>query len=147
MTTRLKETGETLVDRFGRTVNYVRISVTDRCDFRCVYCMSEKMEFVPRARLLTLEELTQIALAFTELGVEKIRITGGEPLIRRNIIKLFRDIGRLPGLQELVTTTNGSQLTKMAGDLREAGVKRINISLDSLDAEKFRRITRVGELD
>jgi cyclic pyranopterin phosphate synthase len=147
MTTRLKEGSERLVDRFGRTVNYVRISVTDRCDFRCVYCMSEQMEFVPRARLLTLEELTQIAQAFTELGVEKIRITGGEPLIRRNIIKLFRDIGRLPGLQELVTTTNGSQLTKMAADLREAGVKRINISLDSLDAEKFRRITRVGELD
>lgn len=147
MTIKLKETSETLVDRFGRTVNYIRISVTDRCDFRCVYCMSEKMEFVPRARLLTLEELTQIAQAFTELGVEKIRITGGEPLIRRNIIKLFRDIGRLPGLQELVTTTNGSQLTKMAADLREAGVRRINISLDSLDAEKFRRITRVGELD
>jgi cyclic pyranopterin phosphate synthase len=147
MTTRLKEGSERLVDRFGRTVNYVRISVTDRCDFRCVYCMSEQMEFVPRARLLTLEELTQIAQAFTELGVEKIRITGGEPLIRRNIIKLFRDIGRLTGLQELVTTTNGSQLTKMAADLREAGVKRINISLDSLDAEKFRRITRVGELD
>ena len=147
MTTKLNETGETLVDRFGRTVNYVRISVTDRCDFRCVYCMSEQMEFVPRARLLTLEELAQIAQAFTEMGVGKIRITGGEPLIRRNIIKLFRDIGRLPGLQELVTTTNGSQLTKMAADLREAGVRRINISLDSLDAEKFRRITRVGEID
>jgi GTP 3',8-cyclase len=136
-----------LIDRFGRTVNYVRISVTDRCDFRCVYCMAEDMEFVPRAQLLTLEELAFIAQAFTELGVSKIRITGGEPLIRRNIIKLFRDIGQLNGLKELVTTTNASQLKKLAGELQEAGVKRINISLDSLDAEKFRRITRVGDLN
>jgi len=138
---------EKLVDRFGRTVNYVRISVTDRCDFRCVYCMSEDMEFVPRNRLLTLEELATVARAFTELGVEKIRITGGEPLIRRNVIKLFRDIGALPGLREMVLTSNGSQLPKMAQDLKDAGVKRINISLDSLDAEKFRCITRVGDLD
>ena len=135
-----------LVDRFGRIVNYVRISVTDRCDFRCVYCMAEDMEFVPRAQLLTLEELATIARAFTELGVGKIRITGGEPLIRRNITKLFRDIGQLPGLKELVTTTNGSQLVKLAPELKAAGVKRINISLDSLDPEKFRRITRVGDL-
>ncbi len=138
---------ESLVDRFGRTVNYVRISVTDRCDFRCVYCMSETMQFVPREHLLTLEELSQVARAFTELGVEKIRITGGEPLIRRNIIKLFRDIGALPDLRELVTTTNGSQLPKLAQELKAAGVSRINISLDSLDPEKFRRITRVGNLN
>ena len=136
-----------LIDRFGRRVNYVRISVTDRCDFRCVYCMSEEMHFVPRAQLLTLEEISFIARAFTELGVEKIRITGGEPLIRRNITKLFHDLGRLPGLHELVITTNGSQLTTLAGELKEAGVKRINISLDSLDEEKFRRITRVGDLN
>ena len=136
-----------LVDNFGRTVNYVRISVTDRCDFRCVYCMDEEMQFVPRAKLLSLEEIAVIARAFTELGVGKIRITGGEPLIRRNIIKLFRDLGRLEGLKELTLTTNGSQLPKLAGELKDAGVKRINISLDSLDPDKFRRLTRVGELD
>jgi len=138
---------EKLIDRFGRTVNYVRISVTDRCDFRCVYCMDEEMEFHPRAQLLTLEELALISRAFVELGVDKIRITGGEPLIRRNITKLFQDIGQLPGLRELVTTTNGSQLPKLAGQLKNAGFKRINISLDSLDAEKFKRITRTGELE
>ena len=137
---------DTLIDRFGRHVNYIRISVTDRCDFRCVYCMSEDMQFVPRAQLLTLEEIAYIAQAFTELGVTKIRITGGEPLIRRNIIKLFRDLGRLPGLRELVTTTNGSQLAKLAPELKKAGVKRINISLDSLNPGKFRQITRVGDL-
>ncbi|MFQ5660277.1 MAG: GTP 3',8-cyclase MoaA [Gammaproteobacteria bacterium] len=142
-----KNLPEKLVDRFGRTVNYLRISVTDRCDFRCVYCMEEEMTFVPRTQLLTLEELATIARAFTELGVTKIRITGGEPLIRRNIIKLYEDIGRLPGLKELVTTTNGSQLPKLAKKLKQAGVKRINISLDSLDPARFRRITRVGELD
>ncbi len=136
-----------LVDNFNRVVNYVRISVTDRCDFRCVYCMDDDMQFVPRAQLLTLEEIARIAKAFTELGVTKIRITGGEPLVRRNIIKLFEDIGALPGLKELVTTTNGSQLSRLAIPLKNAGVKRINISLDSLDADKFRRITRVGELD
>ncbi len=141
------EIKETLVDNFGRTVDYLRISVTDRCDFRCVYCMEEEMEFVPRAQLLTLEEISTIARAFTELGVSKIRITGGEPLVRRNVIKLFEDIGKLPGLKEMVTTTNGSQLRKLAPQLKAAGLKRINISLDSLDAEKFRRITRVGELD
>ena len=138
---------ETLVDNFGRTVDYLRISVTDRCDFRCVYCMEEEMEFVPRAQLLTLEEISIIARAFTELGVSKIRITGGEPLVRRNVLKLFEDIGRLPGIRELVTTTNGSQLRKLSTGLKNAGVKRINVSLDSLDSEKFKRITRVGELD
>jgi cyclic pyranopterin phosphate synthase len=136
-----------LIDRFGRRVNYVRISVTDRCDFRCIYCMCEEMSFVPRAQLLTLEEIATIARTFTELGVEKIRITGGEPLIRRNVASLFYSIGSLPGLQELVTTTNGSQLPLLAKDLKAAGVKRINISLDTLDPEKFRRITRFGDLD
>jgi GTP 3',8-cyclase len=138
---------EQLIDKFGRIIDYLRISVTDRCDFRCVYCMEEKMEFVPRAQLLTLEEISTIARAFTELGVSKIRITGGEPLVRRNILKLFEDLGQLPGLTNLVTTTNGSQLPKLASDLKQAGLKRINISLDSLDAEKFRRITRVGDLN
>lgn len=136
-----------LVDRFGRTVDYVRISVTDRCDFRCVYCMDEEMEFLPRARILTLEELAQVGRAFVELGVRKIRLTGGEPLVRNNVLKLIRDLGALPGLDELVMTTNGSQLPRMARDIRAAGVRRINISLDSLDPERFRRLTRVGELD
>ena len=138
---------EVLIDKFNRVVDYVRLSVTDRCDFRCVYCMDDEMQFVPRAQLLTLEEISKIAQAFTELGVKRIRITGGEPLIRRNVIQLFEDIGQLPGLDELVLTTNGSQLTKLAQPLKDAGVKRINISLDSLDAEKFKQITRVGELD
>jgi cyclic pyranopterin phosphate synthase len=136
-----------LMDRFGRRVTYVRISVTDRCDFRCVYCMSEDMTFLPRAQILTLEELADVGLAFTELGVRKIRITGGEPLVRNNILWLFEKLGRLPGLKELVLTTNGSQLERLAPALKEAGVKRINISLDSLWPERFRRITRVGDLD
>jgi len=135
-----------LIDRYGRTVNYVRISVTDRCDFRCVYCMAEEMAFLPRAQVLTLEELAFIGRAFVELGVQKIRITGGEPLVRRNVIRLFRDLGALP-LRELVLTTNGSQLPRMAQELKNAGVRRVNISLDSLRADRFRRITRVGELD
>jgi len=135
-----------LIDRFGRRVSYVRVSVTDRCDFRCVYCMSEDMSFLPRAQILTLEEHLGIARAFTELGVDKIRITGGEPLVRRNVLWLLREMGRLPGLRELVITTNGSQLERYAGELREAGVRRLNISLDSLNPERFRRITRVGEL-
>ena len=146
MTDQMKPS-EKLVDRFGRTVNYVRISVTDRCDFRCVYCMDEEMKFLPRAQLLTLEELATISRAFIELGVDKIRITGGEPLIRKNVIKLFQDVGQLPGLRELVITTNGSQLPKLAQQLKDAGVKRINISLDSLNAEKFKRITRTGKLE
>ncbi|MEX2479504.1 MAG: GTP 3',8-cyclase MoaA [Gammaproteobacteria bacterium] len=136
-----------LIDRFGRVVSYVRISVTDRCDFRCVYCMDEDMEFLPRARILTLEELAQVGRAFVDLGVRKLRITGGEPLVRNNVIKLFEDFGRLSGLDELVLTTNGSQLEKMSKALRAAGVRRINISLDSLDPERFRRLTRVGDLE
>lgn len=136
-----------LIDRFGRTVNYVRISVTDRCDFRCVYCMSEDMQFVPRARILTLEEIAFIARAFTELGVGKIRITGGEPLVRRNVLHLFEEIGALPHLRELVLTTNGSQLPRYARALVAAGVRRVNVSLDSLKPDRFRRITRFGELE
>jgi cyclic pyranopterin phosphate synthase len=136
-----------LIDRFGRHVNYVRISVTDRCDFRCVYCMSEDMTFLPRARILTLEELAELGRAFSELGVRKIRLTGGEPLVRRNVLWLFRRLGRLPGLKELALTTNASQLERYALMLKDAGVARLNISLDSLRPDRFRRITRVGELD
>jgi cyclic pyranopterin phosphate synthase len=138
-----------LVDRFGRQVNYVRLSVTDRCDFRCLYCMSERMTFLPRARILTLEELAELGRAFVELGARKIRITGGEPLVRKNVLWLLQELGRLHdlGLAELVLTTNGSQLERIATALKDVGVARINISLDSLDPERFRRITRVGELD
>ena len=138
-----------LVDGFGRQVNYARFSVTDRCDFRCVYCMSERMTFLPRARVLTLEELATLGRAFVELGVRKIRITGGEPLVRRNVLWLFQELGRLRerGLAELVLTTNGSQLERLAADLKAAGVARLNMSLDSLKPERFRRITRTGELE
>lgn len=136
-----------LIDKFGRHIDYVRISVTDRCDFRCVYCMSEKMTFLPRKEVLSLEEIHQVAKAFTQLGVKRIRLTGGEPLIRSNVMSLIENIGALPGLEELLLTTNGSQLETMAPALREAGVTRINISLDSLDADRFKEMTRVGDLD
>lgn len=125
----------------------MRISVTDRCDFRCVYCMAEDMTFVPRKDVLSLEELHSVAQAFTELGVGKIRFTGGEPLIRNNVMSLFKKVGTLPGLKELVLTSNGSQLQKYASGLREAGVRRINISLDSLKADRFKSLTRIGDLD
>ncbi|MEJ2532838.1 MAG: GTP 3',8-cyclase MoaA [Halioglobus sp.] len=136
-----------LVDRFGRRVEYVRLSVTDRCDFRCVYCMAPEMTFVPKADVLTLEELHQVALAFTELGVRKIRLTGGEPLVRNNILSLVARLGRLPGLSELAITTNGSQLRRTAQELRACGVRRVNISLDSLHPRRFRQLTRYGTLD
>ena len=136
-----------LIDNFNRKVTYLRMSVTDRCDFRCVYCMTEKMRFLPRDQVLTLEELEFLGRAFVELGVSKIRITGGEPLVRNNILTLLQNLGKLSGLTELVITTNGSQLTKMAQQLRAAGVKRINISLDSLKAERFEAMTRVAKLD
>lgn len=139
-------TDNPLTDRYGRQINYLRISVTDRCDLRCVYCMSEDMQFVPRAQLLTLEEVSRIGRVFTELGVHKIRITGGEPLTRRNVIEVFRQLGRLDQLEDLTLTTNGSQLDRFAGELRRAGVRRINISLDTLREERFRRITRTGNL-
>jgi cyclic pyranopterin phosphate synthase len=136
-----------LIDKFGRQVTYVRISVTDRCDFRCVYCMSEEMEFLPREQVLTLEEIATLSRAFVEMGVTKIRITGGEPLVRKDVVGLMAEIAQLDGLEELVITTNGSQLVKLAEPLKKAGVKRINISLDSLDADKFKKVTRVGDLD
>ena len=141
---------KSLVDPFGRTVDYIRVSVTDRCDFRCVYCMAEHMTFLPKAELLSLEELEQVCRSFMELGTRKIRLTGGEPLVRRNIMHLIRNLGnevKLGNLDELTITTNGSQLYKLSDELVDAGVKRVNISIDTLDHEKFRKITRWGDLD
>lgn len=137
-----------LVDRFGRAITYLRVSVTDRCDFRCVYCMSEHMSFLPRQELLTLEELDRICSAFVDRGVRKLRITGGEPLVRKNIIWLFRALSRhlqSGRLDELTLTTNGSQLKRYAGELKSAGVERINVSLDTLQPDRFRAITRWGD--
>jgi cyclic pyranopterin phosphate synthase len=136
-----------LVDRFGRHVEYVRLSITDRCDFRCVYCMAEDMTFVPKPEVLSLEEIFQVAQAFVELGVRKLRLTGGEPLVRNNALSLVRRLGRLPGLDQLALTTNGSQLQRLAAPLREAGVNSVNISLDSLQPRKFRNLTRHGNLE
>lgn len=135
-----------LIDRFGRTVDYLRISITDRCDFRCVYCMAEDMTFLPRAQILSLEEIYTLAATFVGMGVKKIRITGGEPLVRKGALDLLKQLGQLEGLEELVLTTNGSQLSTMAADLKAAGVKRINISLDTLNPLKFKAITRTGQL-
>ncbi|WP_461522056.1 GTP 3',8-cyclase MoaA [Porticoccus sp.] len=135
-----------LTDRFGRVINYLRLSVTDRCDFRCVYCMAEEMTFVPRQQLLTLEEMAFLGRAFVELGVSRIRLTGGEPLVRRNLMSLVRDLGNLDGLEELLLTTNGSRLDEVADELVAAGVNRINISLDSVQPRRFAEITRTGEL-
>jgi cyclic pyranopterin phosphate synthase len=135
-----------LIDKFGRHIDYVRLSVTDRCDFRCVYCMSEKMTFLPREQVLSLEEIYRVAQAFVKLGVKRLRLTGGEPLIRSNIMSLIENIGALPGLEELLITTNGSHLETLAQPLKKAGVTRINISLDSLDADMFRQMTRTGDL-
>lgn len=137
----------TLVDQFGRTVDYIRLSITDRCDFRCVYCMSEEMAFLPREEVLSLEECARLVKVFVSLGVSKVRITGGEPLVRKNALWLFEELGKLDGLKELVLTTNGSQLEKKATALKKAGVKRINISIDSLNAERFKKITRTGDLN
>jgi len=137
---------EQLIDKFGRVVDYVRLSVTDRCDFRCVYCMAEEMTFLPRERILSLEELQLVAQAFTELGVKKIRLTGGEPMIRRGFDQLVTGLGQLPGLEELVMTTNGSQLQSKAALLRSIGMKRINVSLDSLKPDRFKQITRTGDV-
>lgn len=137
----------TLIDKFGRRVDYVRLSVTDRCDFRCVYCMAEEMTFLPRKDVLTLEELGLIGRAFAGLGVKKIRLTGGEPLVRRNIMQLVKELGALDSLDELTLTSNGSQLQQFAEPLVSTGVKRINISLDSLQPDKFKRITRTGDLN
>lgn len=136
-----------LIDDFNRRIKYVRISVTDRCDFRCVYCMSEEMTFLPRDQVLSIEELTMVARAFTELGVDRIRLTGGEPLVRRNIGELVENVGRLDGLRDFTMTTNGAQLRRHAERLRRAGMTRLNISLDSLDPERFRQLTRIGSLE
>jgi cyclic pyranopterin phosphate synthase len=138
-----------MIDPFGRPISYLRVSVTDRCDFRCVYCMAEHQTFLPKADLLTLEELERLCGAFIAKGVERIRITGGEPLVRRDAMRLFEGLGaRLGsgGLKELTLTTNGSQLSRFAADLARAGVKRVNVSLDTLEPEKFREITRWGQL-
>jgi cyclic pyranopterin phosphate synthase len=138
-----------MTDPFGRAITYLRVSVTDRCDFRCVYCMAEDMTFLPKRDLLTLEELDRLCTAFVEKGVRKLRITGGEPLVRRNIVSLFQSLGRhlaSGALDELTLTTNGSQLERFAAPLKDVGVRRVNVSLDTLDREKFRRITRWGEL-
>ena len=138
-----------LVDPFKRKISYIRISVTDRCDFRCTYCMSEEMQFLPKKDLLSLEELERLSSVFIELGVKKIRITGGEPLVRKNILQLFNSIGKKigSGLEELTVTTNGSQLERYAKDLFKNGVKRINISLDTLDKNKFKLITKIGDFN
>ena len=138
-----------LVDPFGRRIAYVRVSVTDRCDFRCVYCMSEDMNFLPKRDVLTLEELERLCSAFVALGVRKIRVTGGEPLVRRNVMSLFHGLGRhlqSGALDEVTLTTNGSQLARFARDLADCGVKRINVSLDTLDPGKFRTVTRWGDI-
>jgi cyclic pyranopterin phosphate synthase len=138
-----------LVDPFGRAITYVRVSVTDRCDFRCAYCMAEDMNFLPKKDVLTLEELDRLCSAFIGLGTRKIRVTGGEPLVRRDIMKLFRSLSRhleSGALDELTLTTNGSQLSRYAAELKACGVERINVSLDTLDPEKFRRVTRWGDL-
>jgi len=142
-------TASPLIDRFGRRITYLRVSVTDRCDFRCVYCMAEAMTFLPRAELLTLEEIDRLAGAFIAKGVRKLRLTGGEPLVRRNITSLIRALSRHlgSGLDELTLTTNGSQLAIHANELAACGVSRINVSVDSLDPVKFRSITRRGNLD
>ena len=139
-----------MIDPFGRAISYLRVSVTDRCDFRCVYCMAENMTFLPKAEILSLEELDRVCSAFVGLGVKKLRLTGGEPLVRRNIMSLFRGLSRhlaTGALKELTLTTNGSQLGKYADELAGLGVKRINVSLDTLDAHKFKAITRWGDLD
>ncbi len=138
-----------MIDPFGRTVDYLRVSVTDRCDFRCVYCMSENMTFLPKKDLLTLEELDRLCSGFIEKGVRKLRLTGGEPLVRKNIMSLFRSLSRhltSGSLEELTLTTNGSQLAKYAEELVDCGVKRVNVSIDTLDRDKFAKITRWGQL-
>ena len=141
------ETDSLLIDRFGRQITYVRLSVTDRCDLRCVYCMSEDMTFVPREQLLTLEEMSRIGRIFVEMGVNKVRISGGEPLTRSNILQVFNSLGQLEDLKDLTITTNGTLLRRYAQPLKDAGVTRVNISLDTLDSERFTSITRIGKLE
>jgi cyclic pyranopterin phosphate synthase len=139
-----------MIDPFGRRVTYLRVSVTDRCDFRCVYCMAEDMTFLPKSEILTLEELDRACSAFVRMGVEKLRLTGGEPLVRRNVMSLFRSLGRhldTGALKELTLTTNGSQLARFADELAACGVRRVNVSLDTLDPATFRALTRWGRLE
>jgi len=139
-----------MTDSFGRSISYLRVSVTDRCDLRCFYCMSEDMTFLPKADLLSLEELDRLCSAFIAKGVRKLRLTGGEPLVRRNVMTLVRSLSRhleSGALNELTLTSNGSQLARFAGELRDCGVRRINVSLDTLDPQKFRAITRWGDLN
>ena len=136
----------TLLDKYGRRISYVRLSITDRCDFRCTYCMAEEMTFLPRKAVMSLEECLRVGSVFEGLGVTKLRITGGEPLVRKDAMWLIERLGALPGLETLVLTTNGSQLDRFAAPLMAAGVKRINISLDTLNPERFRKITRIGDL-
>ncbi len=136
-----------LTDQFNRQIDYIRLSITDRCDFRCTYCMAEDMTFLPRDEVMTLEECLRVVRVFAEMGVSKVRITGGEPLVRKNALWLFEQIGQLSQIRSLVTTTNGSQLAKYAGALKQAGVSRINVSLDSLRPYTFKQITRTGDLD
>ncbi|AYM81208.1 GTP 3',8-cyclase MoaA [Agrobacterium tumefaciens] len=146
----LTENSTPMVDPFGRAITYLRVSVTDRCDFRCTYCMSEHMTFLPKKDLLTLEELDRLCSVFIARGVRKLRLTGGEPLVRKNIMSLVRNLGRhvqTGALDELTLTTNGSQLAKFAAELADCGVRRINVSLDTLDRDKFRHITRWGDID
>src|ERR1041384_689330 len=138
-----------MIDPFGRTISYLRVSVTDRCDFRCTYCMAEDMAFLPKKDLLTLEELDRLCTVFIEKGVRKLRLTGGEPLVRKNVMHLVRELSRhlkSGALEELTLTTNGSQLARFAGELADAGVRRINVSLDTLDPAKFKAVTRWGDL-
>ena len=136
-----------LIDSFNRQVRYLRLSVTDRCNLRCTYCMAEDMTFLPKSRVLSLEEMATVGQAFVELGVEKIRLTGGEPLVRKGVIELAHNLSRLDGLRELVMTTNGVLLDQFAQPLKDAGVKRLNISIDSLKADRFKKLTRFGVVD
>ena len=143
----MTDNNASMIDPFGRMVEYLRVSVTDRCDFRCVYCMAEDMTFLPKKELLTLEELERLCTVFVEKGVRKLRLTGGEPLVRRGVMQLVQNLGKLldgGGLDELTLTTNGSQLAKHSDALIDAGVRRINVSIDTLAEEKFAAITRWG---
>ena len=144
-----KETPNILVDPFGRTVSYLRVSLTDRCDFRCVYCMAEHMTFLPKAEVLSLEEIEILCNAFIDLGTKKIRLTGGEPLVRKNVLTLIEKLGKKigSGLEELTITTNGSQLTRYSEQLFEYGIRRVNVSIDTLNPESFKKITRWGNLE
>ncbi len=136
-----------LIDAFGRQIDYLRLSLTDRCDFRCVYCMAEDMQFLPRAQVLSLEECETLVKSFVKLGVKKLRLTGGEPLVRNGAVELIARLKRISGLEELLLTTNGSRLEELAPNLKHAGLDRINVSLDTLNPERFKELSRTGKLD